>query len=155
MRDCEQIAQVAHEKCATVSNLFRSLIKNERLRESLIFSEQIVHSHFWSQQTNHSFKSFWLKSYFLYIFVKWVICSFPLFNERCERITQFAHQKWATMSNLLTKNEWMSESLVFSANRSFSLFANNEQFAQKTDERIPNHAKNQGENSQPWDKHKK
>ena len=37
-------------------------------------------------------------------------------NERCERIIQVAHQKLATMSKLLrslTKNEQMSESLVF------------------------------------------
>ena len=37
-------------------------------------------------------------------------------NERCERIAQVAHQKWATMSDLLrslTKNERMSESLIF------------------------------------------
>ena len=35
-------------------------------------------------------------------------------NEQCEQIVQVAHQKWATMSNLLrslTKNELMSESL--------------------------------------------
>ena len=76
-------------------------------------------------------------------------------NERCERITQVAHQKWATMSDLLrslTKNkqpwanrsgrspkmsEWANRSF-FWANRSFAhFFAKNEWFAQKTDERIP------------------
>ena len=37
-------------------------------------------------------------------------------NERCEQSAQVAHQKWATMSKLLrllTKNEWMGESLGF------------------------------------------
>ena len=37
-------------------------------------------------------------------------------NERCEQMAQAAHQKWATMSELissLTKNEQMSELLVF------------------------------------------
>ena len=46
-------------------------------------------------------------------------------NEQCERIAQVAHQKWATMiesPRLLTKNEWMSESLVFWTNRSFTNF---------------------------------
>ena len=76
-------------------------------------------------------------------------------NERCERIAQVAHQKWATMSDLLRslnknerpwanpsgrsrKNERISESLFFWANPSFAhFFAKNEWFAQKTNERIP------------------
>ena len=41
----------------------------------------------------------------------------------------------------LTKNEQMSESLFFWANEGFAhFFAKNEQFARKTDERIPNTA---------------
>ena len=38
------------------------------------------------------------------------------FGERCEQIAQVAHKKWVTMSDSLrslTKNEQMSESLVF------------------------------------------
>ena len=62
-------------------------------------------------------------------------------NERCEWITQVAHQKLAPMSDLLrllTKNEQMSKLLFFGANCSLAhFFAKNEQFAQKTDERIP------------------
>ena len=89
-------------------------------------------------------------------------------NERCERIAQVAHQKWAMWANrsgrspkmsdvskslrLLTKNErpWANRSgrspkmskwanrLFFRANPSFAHFLQkNEQFAQKTDERIP------------------
>ena len=56
-------------------------------------------------------------------------------NERCEQIAQVAHQKWVTMSDLLsllTKNDWpwanrsgrslkMSESLIFSQKTSDSL----------------------------------
>ena len=41
----------------------------------------------------------------------------------CERIAQIAHLKWVTVSELLrflTKNEQMSELLVFLAYRSFA-----------------------------------
>ena len=30
----------------------------------------------------------------------------------CERISQVAYQKWVTISNSLTKNEWINESLI-------------------------------------------
>ena len=60
---CERIAQVAHQKWATMSNLLRSLMKNEWMSNSL--------------------KKLWLKSYFLvrFLYVKKTraICSFPLF----------------------------------------------------------------------------
>ena len=63
-------------------------------------------------------------------------------NKRWEQIAQVAHQKWVTLSKslrLLTKIEQMSELLFFLANRSFAhFFANKQEFAQKTDERIPN-----------------
>ena len=50
-------------------------------------------------------------------------------NERCERIAQVAHQKWANHS-------------FFWANCSFAHFwAKNNRFAQKTDERIPSPVK--------------
>ena len=45
----------------------------------------------------------WLKLYFLVRFLhvkKQAICSFPLFNEWCEQISQVAHQKWG--------NEWIT-----------------------------------------------
>ena len=91
-----------------------------------------------------------------------------IFGERCERITQVAHQKWAMwadrssrwpkMSNVseslraLTKNERplanRSPKMSQWANRSFfwancslaHFFAKNEQLAQKTDEHIPSPA---------------
>ena len=55
-----------------------------------------------------------------------------------ERFAQVAHQKWATMSESLrslTKNDRMSKSLVFLSESLIRSFLN-EQFAQKTDERI-------------------
>ena len=54
----------------------------------------------------------------------------------CERI---GRQKWATVSESLTKNEKISKSLIFLNElliRSF--FAKNERFAKKTKEQIPN-----------------
>ena len=57
-------------------------------------------------------------------------------------MAQAAYGKRATVSDLLrslTKNEQMSELLVFWANHSFAdFFAKNKQFAQKIDERILN-----------------
>ena len=46
-------------------------------------------------------------------------------NERCDRIAQVTHQKWATMSDLLrllTKNEQKSKSLVFLSKSLIRLF---------------------------------
>ena len=70
------------------------------------------------------------------------------FKERCELRSdrspkksdceQIPHQKWATVSDSLTKNVRMSELLFFWANRSFALFlTKNEQFGKITDEVIP------------------
>ena len=76
-------------------------------------------------------------------------------NERCERITHFAHQKWATMSDLLRLLRWnerlwanrsgrspkMSEGvnrLFLWVNRSFTHFwTKNKRFAWKSNERNP------------------
>ena len=75
--------------------------KNERFAHSLFFGEQceqiaqVAHQK-WAMWTNRSG------------------CS-PKMSDH-ERFAQFAHQKWATMSESLrslTKNEQMSESLVF------------------------------------------
>ena len=48
---CEQIAQVAHQKLATMSDSLRSLTKNERMSELLFF--------FWA---NRLFAHFWPKN---------------------------------------------------------------------------------------------
>ena len=72
----------------------------------------------------------------------WAIRSKSLISsERCERIAQVAHQKWAMWANCSGRSpkmsEWVNHSF-FWANRSFAHFwAKNERFAQKTDERIP------------------
>ena len=76
-------------------------------------------------------------------------------NEQCERIAEVAHQKWATMSDLLrslTKNvrpwancsgrstkmsKWANRSLFERIAQVAHFFAKNERFARKTDERIP------------------
>ena len=110
MSDCEWFVQVAHIKRATVSDLLRSLMINERMSGSL--------------------KIFWLKSYFWYVLYTFFYLKNKrfahslFFNEVCEGIAQVAHQKWVTMSNSLrtmseslrslTKNEQMSKSLIFS-----------------------------------------
>ena len=44
IEQCEQIAQVAHQKWATMSDSLRSLTNNEQIRESLVFVQQIAHS---------------------------------------------------------------------------------------------------------------
>ena len=133
----ERIAQVAHDKWATVSASLRLLMINERMSKLL--------------------KKIWLKLYFWYVF-----CTFKkkksdslFFNERCERIAQFAHQKWAMWGNrlgrspemsdheriaLVAHQKWANERIArfFLANRSFThFFAKNELFAQKTNEQIP------------------
>ena len=80
-------------------------------------------------------------------------------NERCERIAQVAHQKWATMRYSLRSlrgnerlwanrsgrspkmSEWMNHSF-FWANCSFAHFwTKNEQFTWKSNEWIPSPAK--------------
>ena len=58
-----------------------------------------------------------------------------------ERLAQVAQRKWRIVSESLrslTKNEWISESLIFLANRSFANFwTKNKRFARKSNERIP------------------
>ena len=61
-------------------------------------------------------------------------------NELCERIAQVAHQKWATWVSL-TKNDWMSESLVFwSKSLIRSFFHKKRAIYSENDERIPSPA---------------
>ena len=110
MSDREQFAQVPHDKWA-----------NEQIA-GFFLSKSLIR---W-QKTSHLLKIVWLKLYFWYVFVRFFLNerfahSF-FFNERCERISQVAHQKWAMWANLsgcspkmsnvseslrlLTKNEW-------------------------------------------------
>ena len=158
---CERITQVAHQKWATMSDSLRSLRGNERSwanhsgRSSKI-SEWVNRSFFWA---NRLFAHFWAKkmsdslipSFFKSDVSESLRCSWQ--KSDCERIAQVAHQKWATVSNLirlLTKNErpWairsgsltkICELLVFLRELLIcSFFTKNEWFAQKTKERIPN-----------------
>ena len=139
-----EFAQIAQIKWATVSDSLRLLriserlwanrsgrscqksdslrlpILNEQMSKSLIFSERIAHLLFRSQKTSDSLKKIWLKSYFLYVFFKIsdsLLLSFlwaMLANCSCCSL------KMSDVSESLrslTKNERMSESLVFWANR--------------------------------------
>ena len=103
MSDCEQFAQIAQDKWATVSELIRSLISKEQP---------------WANRSGRSYQksdSRWLKKskilFFsmFYITFKMSDSLIPFFlNQRCERIAQVDHQKWANMSKslrLITKNE--------------------------------------------------
>ena len=120
-------AQVAQDKWATKSDSLRSLRGNERM------SKWAMSKNIWLKKSQILFQ------YVLYtilkkiVLKKWANRLFLLIssflvrdvskslislksNERCEQITQVAHQKWATMSDslrLLTKNERMSELLIF------------------------------------------
>ena len=141
MSDCEQIAQVAHDKWANVSDLLRSLRTNEQMSKKLSFFKQIAHFLFCSQKMSDSLKKirknrFFTFSQFFLKFLKkakdslipsertWAICSGRSegMSDR-ERFAQVAHQK----------NERMSKSLTFWANRSFAQF-----FCQKTSDSLQN-----------------
>ena len=149
-----------------MSDSLRSLRGNERMSDLLI--------KFWLKKSKILF--YYVLLQFLKKFIeKWVNHSFLLIssflvsdvsdslislksNERCERIAQFAHQKWATMSNLLRSlrgnerswanhsgrspkmSEWVNRSFLW-VNCSFAHFwIKNEQFARKSNERIPSPA---------------
>ena len=55
---CEQIAQVAHQKWATMSYLLRLLTKNEQMSKSLFFSKLLIRLLFadFSQKTSDSLR---------------------------------------------------------------------------------------------------
>ena len=98
------------------------------MSKSLVFSEQIAHSLFCSQKTSDLLSKIWLKLYILIPFLKktsnLLIPSFLMSNvskslrlltknEWCERIAQVDHQKWVTMSELLTKMiKWVNRSFL-------------------------------------------
>ena len=134
MSDRERIAQVAQDKWATVSKSLRSLMImiNERMSNS--------HKKIWLTNLKSYFLVCFI-NVFLFKIERFPqsLC----FGKRCEQIAQVAHQKWAMWANrsghspkmsdheqfaqvaqrkwaivrellrLLTKNERMSESLVF------------------------------------------
>ena len=122
MSDREQIAQVAHDIRATVTDSLRLLMINERMSEWLIFWQ--IACFFWA---NHSFTlmltktSNLLKKFDLNHNYWYVYCSFKkkkfnerfahslFFNERCERIAQVAYQKWAMWVNRSGRSPKMSD----------------------------------------------
>ena len=88
MSDCERIDQGAQDKRATWANhLFF-------LSESL----------FPLQKMSDSLKNIWIKSYFCK-FKKTSDSRTPSFLKSNVNYGQIAHQKWVTVSKLLTKNE--------------------------------------------------
>ena len=94
------------------------------------------------QKMSDSLKNIWIKSYFCK-FKKTSDFLTPSFLKSNVSYGQIAHQKWVTVSELLTKNEqlWGNHSPKMSnlVNRSFTYFlAKNEWFTEKTDEQIPN-----------------
>ena len=101
-----------------------------------------------SQKMSHSLKNIWIKSYFCKFKKTRVIRSLPLFKDQCELRSdcsptmsdceQISHQEWATVSESLTKNERISEKLVFWTICSFALFlAKNKWFAEKPMSEFP------------------
>ena len=82
-------------------------------------------------------KNIWLKHIFWYVFCtffvsffvslkKWVIRSFPLFDERCEQIAQVANQKWANEQIAqVAYQKWANKQIArfFSESLNSSLFA--------------------------------
>ena len=97
MSDREQFAQVAQSKWANERFAQKMLAKKSKI---LFFSIKLLIPSFLVSNVSELLRS-------------------PTKNEQCEWIAQVAHQNWATMSNSLTwlrsltKNERMSESLVF------------------------------------------
>ena len=161
MSGCKPIAQ---SKWASVTESLRLLKTNEW--------PWAIHSGH-SEEMSDSLKKCWLKKskilFFSMFYLKNDRIAHSLFfsehvseslrsltkNERCERIAQVAHQKWVTMSHLLTSlrgnerswgnrsgcspkmSEWVKCSF-FLANRSIAHFwAKNERFAWKTNEQSP------------------
>ena len=123
MNNHERFAQVAHDKWA-----------NEQIAP---FSERIAHSLFRSQKTSNLLKKkceFFVKTSDSLIPSFWmsdVSKSLRLLTKKMsdhEWFAQVAYQKWANEH----KASFLSKSLIF------HFFPKNEQFTQKTDERIAN-----------------
>ena len=117
-------------KLATISgsHTFQQGWKFAHLLWSLMINQRMTNiSFFLSESLIRSFvhKKFWLKSFFLYVFLKKrAIYSFPLFY-------------WAIRSGRSPKMSEWSNWAFFWANGSFAhFFAKNERFAQKTSDSL-------------------
>ena len=132
--DCEQIAQVSYDKWATISNSLRSLMINEQIAclfwLNRSFTLALTKNEPLAQKKLT--KIIFFVTFFEHLKQKQVICSFPLFY-------------WVMWVNRSGRSPKMSKSLVFLSELLIcSFFAKYEQFAQKTDEQIPNPAQRSG-----------
>ena len=96
MSNCERIAQVPQDQWATVSKSLRSLMTNER------FAQKV-----WLIKSR---KNFFCMFYIGILFLKNERFAHSLiFGERCERIAQVAHQKWAMWVNCSCRTPKISD----------------------------------------------
>ena len=105
MSDCEQIAQVVHEKWANVSDLLRLLTTNEwfaqKKSKKIVFFVRFIQLFEVKKSFAHSFWAKWVNCLRSLRTNErpWAIRSRSLIpSERPERIAQVAHQKWAIRS---------------------------------------------------------
>ena len=168
MSDCEQIAQVTHDKWANVSDSLRLLRTNERMSKLFVFFEQITHFLFCSQKMSNSVKKFGKIVFFVHfynffeVFKKAKVLLIP-----SEQIAQVAQEKWVTMSHSfrsLRRNQqlwanrsghspktskWANRSLFEQIAHLLTFLAKNERFSPKFDERSPNPAPSPAHRSSP------
>ena len=114
MSEREGITQVPQDKWATVSDLLKSLMINEQMSDLL--------TKFWLKKS----KILFLSLFYIGFFFLMSDLLIPLFlvsdvseslrsltkNERCERIAQVAHQKWAN-ERITLFFEQIAHSLIF------------------------------------------
>ena len=112
MSNCEQIAQIAHNKWATVSDSLRSFMINERMSKSIVFFiESLIRSFALSLTKKHEWFAQKKLTKIVILVRFWLFCNFcffiknsyslipSFFNEQCEQIAQVAHQKWELWAN--------------------------------------------------------
>ena len=99
MSNGERIAQVAHDKWATVSDSLRSLLINEQMRDALKI--------FWQKISEILFFSIFYTGFF--ILKNERFAHYLIFGEWCMQIAQFTHQKWAMWANHSGRSPKMSD----------------------------------------------
>ena len=160
---CEQIAQVAHDKWANMSDFHRSLRTNERMSKLLGFFEQVTHFLFHSGKMSDSIKK--IKNIVFFVHFLQLFWNFL----KKKKIRSFLLSKVRELLRSLRTNEWpwaicsghsegMSnhERIAQVAHQKFSKWVNHSLFEQiahsltfwqkrgftpKFDERIPNQEK--------------
>ena len=132
----ERIAQVAHDRRATLSNSLKALMIKEKNKQITRFLERIAYLLFCSQKLNNLLKKIWINCIFMYVFCK--------IQKRYERIAQVAHDKnERPLESLrsLSKNERMSKSLIYLSESLISSFFSKKKLIR---------SENWWANSQPW-----